>query len=153
VDRRGSRRGHAEAPHPSGRGRRLRRAPRHRPRVAAVGLLGPLDDAPHRARPAPALNQVSVRGHPARWREARSGRPVLLIHRAGRSGELWGQQRAGLGDGARLLAVDLPGHGGTAGPALLSVEAYAEWIVTFLETVAIDRAVLVGHSMGGAIAL
>jgi pimeloyl-ACP methyl ester carboxylesterase len=55
-------------------------------------------------------------------------------------------------DAARVLVVDLPGHGGTAGPGLLGIQAYADWVVAFLDTVGIDRAVVVGHSMGGAIA-
>ena len=93
-----------------------------------------------------------VQGRPTRYRQAGSGRPVLLIHGAGGSGELWGPQLAGLGDVGRLLAVDLPGHGGTSGPGLLAVQTYADWIVAFLDSARIDRAVVVGHSMGGAIA-
>ena len=93
-----------------------------------------------------------VQGRPTRCREAGAGRPVLLVHGAGGSGELWGPQLASLGDVARLLAVDLPGHGGTAGPGLLGVPAYADWLLAFLDTAGIERTVVVGHSMGGAIA-
>lgn len=53
----------------------------------------------------------------------------------------------------RVISIDLPGHGAAAGPAHTSVDGYALAVKAFLEHEGIDRAVLVGHSMGGAIAL
>src|SRR6516164_3803063 len=80
------------------------------------------DAAPRRGDPVDGTETLPadlvVQGRPTRYRQAGSGRPVLLIHGAGGSGELWGPQLAGLGDVGRLLAVDLPGHGGTSGPGL-----------------------------------
>jgi pimeloyl-ACP methyl ester carboxylesterase len=53
--------------------------------------------------------------------------------------------------GYRTYALDLPGHGKSAGRGLQSVAAYADVVLQWLETVDLHRAVLVGHSMGGAI--
>ena len=55
--------------------------------------------------------------------------------------------------GARVLAVDLPGHGRSAGPALPSVEALADWVLALLDAAGVQAAHLVGHSMGSLIAL
>lgn len=55
--------------------------------------------------------------------------------------------------GRAVLAVDLPGHGRSAGPALDSVEALADWLIALLDASGVTRAALVGHSMGSLIAL
>ena len=51
------------------------------------------------------------------------------------------------------LAVDLPAHGKSGGAALASVEALADWIRDFLDAAGIEKAALVGHSMGSLAAL
>jgi pimeloyl-ACP methyl ester carboxylesterase len=55
--------------------------------------------------------------------------------------------------GHGVLAVDLPGHGRSAGTPLGSVEALADWVLALLGAAGITRATLVGHSMGSLIAL
>jgi pimeloyl-ACP methyl ester carboxylesterase len=55
--------------------------------------------------------------------------------------------------GFAVLALDLPGHGRSAGPALRSVEAIAERIAGALAGVGSPRFLLVGHSLGALIAL
>ncbi|MGH7267407.1 MAG: alpha/beta fold hydrolase, partial [Candidatus Rokuibacteriota bacterium] len=64
---------------------------------------------------------------------------------------VWAPQLAGLADVARLVAVDLPGHGETGGTGCRRVEEYAAWLLGFLDALGLARAVLAGHSMGGAI--
>ncbi len=49
--------------------------------------------------------------------------------------------------------LDLPGHGRSRPPARTSVDDYAADVAGFIEAVGIRRAVIIGHSMGGAIAL
>lgn len=49
--------------------------------------------------------------------------------------------------------LDLPGHGRSPGSARTTIAEYAADVIAFTETVGIRRAVIVGHSMGGAIAL
>ena len=53
----------------------------------------------------------------------------------------------------QIIAVDLPGHGRSDGTALQSIEAYMQRVTSFLESISIHKAILVGHGMGGAIAL
>ena len=55
--------------------------------------------------------------------------------------------------GHGVLAVDLPGHMRSAGPALTSVEAMADWLLALLDAAGVQRAALAGHSMGSLIAL
>ncbi|HEX5685989.1 MAG TPA: alpha/beta hydrolase [Ideonella sp.] len=55
--------------------------------------------------------------------------------------------------GFGVLAVDLPGHMKSAGPALESVEAMAEWVLALLDAAEVKQAALVGHSMGSLVAL
>jgi pimeloyl-ACP methyl ester carboxylesterase len=55
--------------------------------------------------------------------------------------------------GHAVLAVDQPGHGRSAGPVLLDVEALADWVLALLDAAGATRAALVGHSMGSLIAL
>ncbi len=55
--------------------------------------------------------------------------------------------------GHAVLAVDLPGHQRSAGPALGSVETLAEWVLALMTAAGIERAALVGHSLGSLIAL
>jgi pimeloyl-ACP methyl ester carboxylesterase len=50
------------------------------------------------------------------------------------------------------VALDLPGHGPLGGPGRPSVSGYAEWLDDFLAGLDAGPVVLVGHSMGGAVA-
>jgi pimeloyl-ACP methyl ester carboxylesterase len=79
---------------------------------------------------------------------------VVFIHGALNDHSVWNLlARWYAHHGYRVLAVDLPGHGRSAGPALPTVEAMAQWVMTLLDELAVDRAHLVGHSMGSLIAL
>ena len=55
--------------------------------------------------------------------------------------------------GHAVLALNLPGHGRSAGPALPSAEALADWVLSVLAAAGVERCALVGHSMGSLIAL
>lgn len=55
--------------------------------------------------------------------------------------------------GHSVLALDLPGHGRSAGPVLPDVEAMADAVLALLAERGVSRAALVGHSMGSLIAL
>ncbi len=83
------------------------------------------------------------------------GRPFLLLHAAGSNAGMWRRQLDGLSAaGQSALALDLPAHGrspGIEGPA--SIEAGAEVVLRFLDAVRLRPCVLVGRSMGGAVAL
>jgi len=78
--------------------------------------------------------------------------PVILIHGAGGSHQHWLYQVRDL-PRAASYALDLPGHGRSPGAGRDSIGAYGDWLLAFMDEAGLARAVLVGHSMGGAIAL
>ncbi len=79
------------------------------------------------------------------------GLPVIFIHGAGSSHLIWWNQLRALAPLAQAVALDLPGHGKSSPGGRDSVPAYADVIVRFLDARGFDRAVVAGHSMGGAI--
>jgi pimeloyl-ACP methyl ester carboxylesterase len=79
---------------------------------------------------------------------------VVFIHGAMNDHSVWTLlARWFAHHGHSVLAVDLPGHMRSAGPALASVEAMADWVLALLHTARVKRAALVGHSMGSLVAL
>jgi pimeloyl-ACP methyl ester carboxylesterase len=77
---------------------------------------------------------------------------VVFVHGAGGTHQHWLYQVRDL-PASPTYAVDLPGHGRSEGTGRDSVAAYGDWIVAFLSAAGLEQAVLVGHSMGGAIAM
>jgi pimeloyl-ACP methyl ester carboxylesterase len=82
------------------------------------------------------------------------GRKILLVHGAGSNGHTWHRQIDAFGARHSPIALDLPGHGRSAGvEGLRTVGDYADFVAAFLEMLKIKAAVILGHSMGGAIAM
>ena len=84
-----------------------------------------------------------------------AGKPaIVFLHGAGMDHTVWQlPARSFAWHGHSVLAPDLPGHGRSEGPALGAVAAMAGWVAQLLDTASVREAALVGHSMGGAIAL
>ncbi|MBI4786117.1 MAG: alpha/beta hydrolase [Chloroflexi bacterium] len=80
------------------------------------------------------------------------GLPVVFVHGSGASHLIWWPHVRALADLARPVALDLPGHGKSEGPGRVTVDAYCDVLLDFLDALAFDRALIVGHSLGGAIA-
>lgn len=79
---------------------------------------------------------------------------VVFVHGAQQDHSIWILQSRYLAHhGYAVLAVDLPGHGRSAGPALESIEAMAGWLAKLLRAAGVIRAAVVGHSMGSLIGL
>lgn len=81
----------------------------------------------------------------------RGGPAPILIHGAGGSHLHWPAALRRM-PGATVYALDLPGHGRSEGPGRERIEDYVADLVRFMDAVGVLRGVLVGHSMGGAIA-
>jgi pimeloyl-ACP methyl ester carboxylesterase len=80
-----------------------------------------------------------------------SGDPLILLHGLTFDRTSWRPIIERLGDGVRTVAVDLPGHGETGGSAR-SVWDVAADVHSLARELSIDRPIVVGHSMSGAIA-
>lgn len=79
---------------------------------------------------------------------------VIFIHGAQNDHSVWAlQSRYFAHHGFNVLALDLPGHGRSKGAAMDSVEKIAAWVLQMMDAVGVDKAMLVGHSMGSLIAL
>jgi pyruvate dehydrogenase E2 component (dihydrolipoamide acetyltransferase) len=84
------------------------------------------------------------------------GVPILFIHGFGGDLNNWQFNQEALAAGRPTYAIDLPGHGGSSkelGAGHVHVGALAGAVVDFMNAKAIVKAHLVGHSLGGAIAL
>ncbi|MDA0703099.1 MAG: alpha/beta hydrolase [Proteobacteria bacterium] len=98
--------------------------------------------------------ELSVRGKPVF--AATGGRvfdpalpAVVFVHGAGMDHTVWSMQtRFFAHHGHSVLAIDLPGHGRSAGPALESIEAQGAWVLDLIAAAGTGRTALVGHSMG-----
>jgi pimeloyl-ACP methyl ester carboxylesterase len=79
---------------------------------------------------------------------------VVFLHGAGFDHSAWAlHSRWFAHHGQAVLVPDLPGHGRSAGPALTSIAAMADWTIALLDAAGAKPAHLIGHSMGSLIAL
>jgi len=92
-------------------------------------------------------------GRAVRLLEAGAGEPLLLIHGVGMRAEAWEPQMGALAAGHRVIAVDMPGHGGSD---LLAEGArlpdYVDWAAEVIRRLGCGPVNLAGHSMGALIA-
>lgn len=81
-------------------------------------------------------------------------RTVVFIHGAGMDHTVWSAQARWFAHHGRgVLALDLPGHGRSAGPPLASIAAMAGCVLAAIDAIGGPEFVLVGHSMGALVAL
>lgn len=99
-------------------------------------------------------HEVDLHGHRAVYRSAGSGPTVVLIHGMINSSRHWEAVAARLADSHRVVAPDLIGHGDSATPrGDYSLGAHAASIRDLLTTIGVERATIVGHSLGGGVAM
>jgi pimeloyl-ACP methyl ester carboxylesterase len=89
------------------------------------------------------------------YAEAGSSTPLVLLHAFPLSKAMWQPQLAALSDIARVLAVDLPGFGGSRGfDGAPSIDAMADRVAQFLDALHISEPIVLGGlSMGGYVSL
>src|SRR6187200_1628116 len=98
--------------------------------------------------------QVELHGHRVIYRIAGSGPPVVLIHGMVNSSLHWEAVALHLARDHTVIAPDLIGHGDSATPrGDYSLGAHAAVIRDLLTVIEIDRATIVGHSLGGGVAM
>jgi pimeloyl-ACP methyl ester carboxylesterase len=98
--------------------------------------------------------EVELHGHRAIYRTVGSGPPVVLIHGMVNSSRHWEQVAMRLASTHQVIAPDLIGHGDSARPrGDYSLGAHATSIRDLLAAIGVDRATIVGHSLGGGVAM
>ena len=98
--------------------------------------------------------QVDLHGHRVIYRIAGQGPPVVLIHGMVNSSRHWEAVAQRLADDVTVIAPDLIGHGDSATPrGDYSLGAHAAVIRDLLAAIDVERATIVGHSLGGGVAM
>jgi pimeloyl-ACP methyl ester carboxylesterase len=101
-----------------------------------------------------AVHHVELHGHDVSYRTAGSGPVVLLVHGVAGTSEQWADVAPVLAEEFTVLAPDLLGHGQSAKPhGDYSLGAYAVSLRDLLVVLGHRRATIVGHSLGGGIAM
>jgi pimeloyl-ACP methyl ester carboxylesterase len=118
----------------------------------ALGLSGP-----KKAQgPEGALREQKVDGISflaGRWPLEPAKPTLIFLHGAALSGGIWEGQLLALRNIANTLALDLPGHGKSAGPGREAIEDYSRSVMEFLDRLQVSRPIPCGLSMGGAVVL
>jgi pimeloyl-ACP methyl ester carboxylesterase len=103
---------------------------------------------------SPKLERVELHGHPVTYHRMGKGPVLVLVHGITSSSRTWRAVMPGLAKRHTVIAPDLLGHGGSAKPrGDYSLGAYASGIRDLLTMLGVSNATLVGHSLGGGIAM
>lgn len=78
---------------------------------------------------------------------------IVFVHGAGCNSDVWHHQLDFFSDDYHTVAVDLPGHASSSWMDECSMQGYVEVVKGLMDSLPTDRAILVGHSMGGGITL
>jgi pimeloyl-ACP methyl ester carboxylesterase len=98
--------------------------------------------------------EMNLHGHRVVYRMAGNGPPVVLIHGMVNSSRHWEEVALRLAEDHTIIAPDLIGHGDSATPrGDYSLGAHAAAIRDQLAVLGIERASVVGHSLGGGVAM
>ncbi len=121
--------------------------------VVAAAPAAPQARAPHPAPPPDAAAPApSANGLHLRRSGTAHGTPVVLLHGFGSDLSIWHDVSDLLAASRPVVALDLPGHGRSpAGPATHA--ELTEAVIATLQDAGVERCHLVGHSLGGAVAL
>jgi pimeloyl-ACP methyl ester carboxylesterase len=100
------------------------------------------------------LQTVRIHGHQVGYYEAGSGPALILVHGVASSSRTWRQVMPRLAERFTVVAPDLLGHGASAKlRGDYSLGAHASGIRDLMVALGIDRATLVGHSLGGGVSM
>jgi pimeloyl-ACP methyl ester carboxylesterase len=98
--------------------------------------------------------QIELHGHPVTYRRMGQGPAVLLVHGITSSSRTWRSVLPALAEHYDVIAPDLLGHGQSAKPrGDYSLGAYASGLRDLLVALEVPTATVVGHSLGGGVAM
>jgi pimeloyl-ACP methyl ester carboxylesterase len=101
-----------------------------------------------------AVRHVEIHGHRVAYRIGGSGPAIVLIHGMARSSSTWRHVMPTLAERFTVVAPDLLGHGESEKPrADYSLGAFASGVRDLLLALGHERATVVGHSLGGGVAM
>jgi pimeloyl-ACP methyl ester carboxylesterase len=104
--------------------------------------------------PKTGEHELTLHGNRVRYLQAGSGPPVVLVHGITSSADTWAAAMRGLSRDHTVIAPDLLGHGASAKPrGDYSLGAYASGVRDLLAALGHDRVTIVGHSLGGGVAM
>jgi pimeloyl-ACP methyl ester carboxylesterase len=110
--------------------------------------------ATERTTVAVEAREIMLHGSRMSYRIAGAGPVILLIHGIGGSAGVWADAQKFLADRFTSIAPDLPGHGASGkGTGDYSLGALASMLRDLLVALGHDHATLVGHSLGGGVAM
>jgi pimeloyl-ACP methyl ester carboxylesterase len=96
---------------------------------------------------------IQINGHTIFYTVKGEGKPLLLLHGYGAGIWVWEKQIEILSQSYRVYALDVIGHGFSDRPKIhYTSETYVHFLKDFMDEVGIERATLIGNSMGGGIA-
>lgn len=99
---------------------------------------------------------VNVGGLKTFYESKGKGHPMLFIHGSARNHSVWEHQLNTFGEKYHAIAIDLMGHGKSEisiPPSQISITRYSNFVNNFLETLNIEKIVLIGQSLGGAVCI
>jgi pimeloyl-ACP methyl ester carboxylesterase len=103
--------------------------------------------------PSLSPGTIKINGHTIFYTVKGEGRPLLLIHGYGAGIWVWEKQIDVLSPFYRVYALDLIGHGFSDRPKIsYTPQAYIHFLKDFMDGLGIEKASLIGNSMGGGIA-
>ncbi len=103
---------------------------------------------------AVATEEIALHGHRVRFHRAGEGPLLVLLHGIASTAETWAPVVEALAARHTVLAPDLLGHGESAKPrGDYSLGAHASGVRDLVAALGYDRATVVGHSLGGGIAM
>ncbi|MCZ8380925.1 alpha/beta fold hydrolase [Mycobacterium sp. CPCC 205372] len=97
---------------------------------------------------------MELHGERVAYRDAGEGETLLLIHGMAGSSQTWREVMPRLSRHYRVIAPDMLGHGQSGKPRTdYSLGAFAVWLRDFLDELGVESVTIVGHSLGGGIAM
>jgi pimeloyl-ACP methyl ester carboxylesterase len=100
------------------------------------------------------MSFFDFRGHRVWYESSGTGPAMVFLHNGGNDHRIWDLQAAHFARTNRVILVDHLGFGNSDCPEIdYTLPLYTEQVATLIETLKLERVILVGHCIGGAMAL